>query len=89
MIEILLGMLGAIIGAGLFVGGFLFGQRTYKPKPIEIAEPTPEQIKQAEEARIQYEEDEAAFKTLMSYNIDKVYENYQSLQNQGVSGDVS
>ncbi len=72
MTEILLGLLSAAAGLGLFFWGRAAGEKPGKrqaatrPREEEPAEKPGEARRRAEE--------EAAFRTLMGYNIGQVYE---------------
>ena len=80
MIEIILGLLGALLGAGLFALGYVFGRKTCvlgrgepaKPQVV-FPELSEEEIRRREEARERLEEEQKAFSTLMSYNVNDAY----------------
>lgn len=63
MISILGGLLGAVLGGGIFYLGYLFGRKNATPAPLSVEE----------KARKRFEEDQAAFKDLMSYNPEVAY----------------
>ena len=80
MIEIVLGLLGALLGAGLFTFGYVFGRKTCAPGRGEPATPQvvfPEMSEEEKlrrlEAQQQLEEEQKAFSTLMSYNVNDAY----------------
>lgn len=74
--ELLLGLLGAALGAAFFIAGFLFGRKT---APIQPAPPTFEYVPSEEEQaeiekqreRLRAEQD--AFHKQMSYSADVAY----------------
>ena len=80
MVEMVLGLLGALLGAGLFALGYVFGRKTCVSERGEPAKPqvvfpdiTEEERLRREEARQQLEEEQKAFSTLMSYNVNDAY----------------
>lgn len=82
MISILLGLVGALIGVGLFVGGFFIGywekSEAYEPEDVQPIREEPELSTEDEERRIAEErqrlrEDQKAFHDLLGYNADVAY----------------
>lgn len=82
MISILLGLVGALIGVGLFVGGFFIGywekSEAYEPEDVQPIREEPEPPTEEEKIRIADErerlrEDQQAFHELMGYNADVAY----------------
>lgn len=64
---VLVGLLGAILGVGLFIAGFYFGKGAYTPKQMVLTEDD-----NREREKLIAEQD--AFKTIMSYNSDTAYQ---------------
>ena len=71
MTEILLGMVGAVIGVGLFVGGWMFGKRQYVSGKKDAL--TEVELAAAEEEAKRIKEDNDAFQKLMTYGADIAY----------------
>ena len=71
--EILIGMLGAVICIGIFILGFFFGRETVKPKTVDLTEPTPDELVQIQEERQRLIDDQKAFRELMNYNANIAY----------------
>lgn len=73
--EAIMGMLGALIGIGLFIFGFWFGKTVFEAKqPKEVSsEATEEEMAQIREEREKLIADQKAFRELMSYNPDMAY----------------
>jgi len=73
--ESIIGMLGALIGVGLFVCGFFFGKNFDTSKVVERKDPdlTEEEQKEYIEARKRFIEDQKAFTTLINYNANQAY----------------
>ncbi|MCR5663561.1 MAG: hypothetical protein K6G17_01630 [Oscillospiraceae bacterium] len=72
--SVLLGMLGALIGAGLFISGVLVGRGLFPaaPTPEAAIEPAEEQAeREAERERLR--QDQAAFHELLGYNAAVAY----------------
>lgn len=67
------GLIGALVGIGLFLFGFWFGKEMNKPKKVDPTEPTEEEMKQIREERERLIEDQKAFRELMNYNADMAY----------------
>ena len=42
--ETIFGLIGALVGIGIFMFGFWFGRETYKPKKTETADPTEDEL---------------------------------------------
>lgn len=71
--ETILGMLGALVGIGIFVFGFWLGKEMNKPKKVDPAQPTDEELAQIQEERRRLIQDQEAFRELMNYNVDVAY----------------
>ena len=71
--ETILGMLGALVGIGIFVFGFWLGKAMNKPKKVDPAQPTDEELAQIQEERRRLIQDQEAFRELMNYNVDVAY----------------
>lgn len=71
--EAVFGMLGALVGIGLFLFGFWFGKTVNEPKEVEKVELTAEEEKAIHEERQRLIADQKAFRELMSYNPDMAY----------------
>ena len=69
-----IGMLGALVGIGLFMFGFLFGKTGYQTKPTVVPDTSTDEEKAAiREEREKLIQDQKAFRELMSYNSDMAY----------------
>ena len=77
MMELLYGLLGAAIGAGLFILGFEFGKRSIAAAPPPPATPahvqTEEEERKLQEARERLREEQNAFHSLLNYNANMAY----------------
>ena len=71
--ETIFGLIGALVGIGIFMFGFWFGRETYKPKKTETADPTEDELNRIQEERRRFLEDQEAFRNLMNYNADMAY----------------
>ena len=71
--ETILGMLGALVGIGIFVFGFWLGKEMNKPKKVDPTQPTDEELAQIQEERRRLIQDQEAFRELMNYNVDVAY----------------
>ena len=71
--EIIIGMLGAFVGVGIFVFGFWLGKEMNKPKKVDPSEPTEDELNRIQEERRRFLEDQEAFRNLMNYNADMAY----------------
>lgn len=71
--ETIFGLIGALVGIGIFMFGFWFGRETYKPKKTETADPTEDELNRIQEERRRFLEDQQAFRELMNYNADMAY----------------
>ena len=71
--EMIIGMIGALVGVGLFVFGFFIGKEMGQPKMVDPSDPTDEEIHQIQEERKRLIEDQKAFRELMNYNPDIAY----------------
>ena len=71
--ETIFGLIGALVGIGIFMFGFWFGRETYKPKKTETADPTEDELNRIQEERRRFIEDQQAFRELMNYNADMAY----------------
>lgn len=68
--ELVIGLLGAVICIGSFVGGVLFGRTLSKPSVSII---TDEEKKAIQLERERLIDEQNAFKDLMNYNADIAY----------------
>ena len=68
-----MGMLGTLIGIGLFVSGFLLGTKLTAPKPVSAPELTPEEVQAIKLERERLTKENEAFKQLMSYGVEQAY----------------
>ena len=72
--EFIYGLIGVLLGAGLFLlGMYAGGKRTPAPVKREEAELTEAELKRIEQARKELEEDQRAFRQLVSYSADIAY----------------
>ena len=73
--EAIMGMLGALVGIGLFLFGFWFGKITFEAKKpdIDASDATEEEMAQIREEREKLIADQKAFRELMAYNPDMAY----------------
>lgn len=73
--ELITGLLGAVIGVGLFISGFWFGKTVFETKKqvASVSEATEEEMAQIREEREKLISDQKAFRELMSYNPDMAY----------------
>ena len=67
------GLIGALLGIGIFMFGFWFGKETSQPKKADPMEPTEEEMKEIREERERLIADQKAFRELMNYNADMAY----------------
>lgn len=69
MIDLLLGLLGAALGAVFFIAGFTVGRKSVAPpRPVENRE---ERDEETERERLR--EEQRAFHDLLGYNADVAY----------------
>ena len=75
MISILLGLLGAALGAAFFIAGFLFGRKTapIHSVPAQSFEPSEADLAEIEKQRDRLRQDQEAFHDLMGYSADVAY----------------
>ena len=76
MTSILLGLLGAALGAAFFIAGFLFGRKTaaIHTAPAEMTYiPTEEEKAEIEKQRERLRAEQDAFHKQMSYSADVAY----------------
>lgn len=75
MTSILLGLLGAALGAGFFIAGFMFGRRSAVPAERTVREyvPSEDETAEIEKERERLKEDQAAFHQMMGYSADVAY----------------
>ena len=71
--ETFLGLLGAFIGAAIFVCGYVLGKNTKEDEEIGTYEATEEEMREIREERERLIEDQKAFRELMNYNADMAY----------------
>lgn len=73
--EAVFGMIGALVGIGLFIAGFWFGRTVLEPKKprSKVVEVTDEEMAQIRDEREKLIADQKAFRELMSYNPDMAY----------------
>ena len=64
--EMLFGMLGALLCIGIFILGFFLGREFAKPKTVDLAEPTSDELAQIQEERQRLIDDQKAFRELMN-----------------------
>ena len=71
------GLLGAAIGAGLFILGFEYGKRSVAAAPPPPAAPvhiaTEDEERKLQEAREKLREEQNAFHSLLNYNANMAY----------------
>ena len=68
-----LGLVGALVGIGIFIFGFWFGKEMSQTKKVDPTEPTEEEMKEIREERERLIADQKAFRELMNYNADMAY----------------
>ena len=77
MTSILLGLLGAALGAGFFIAGFMFGRKSIVtskvPLQMSLNEPSEAEQAEIEKERERLKEDQAAFHQMMGYSADVAY----------------
>ena len=75
MTSILLGLLGAALGAAFFIAGFLFGRKTapIHNAPVKSFEPSEADLAEVEKQRERLRQDQEAFHELMGYSADVAY----------------
>lgn len=71
--ETVYGLIGALVGIGIFMFGFWYGKEISQPKKIDPMEPTEEEMKEIREERERLIADQKAFRELMNYNADVAY----------------
>ena len=71
---VVVGMLGVLLGIGLFLLGFFLGSKLTRPVEKQQAELTPEEVRAIREERLRLIAEQDAFKDLMSYNVTTAYE---------------
>lgn len=71
MIELLCGMLGAVMLLGVFAFGFYVGNKFQRP--TEKPGPDEGEIERARRERERMEQDQAAFRALTNYSADVAY----------------
>ena len=72
--EIVIGMLGALVGVGLFIFGFYLGKQMCEEKTrTTVAENTDEEMAEIRAERERLIEEQKAFHTLMDYNANVAY----------------
>ena len=74
MTSILLGLLGAALGAGFFMAGFMFGRKSAALAPTaEERQPTETEQAELERERERLKAEQAAFHEMMGYSADIAY----------------
>ena len=76
MIDILLGMVGMLIGIAIFYAGYRMGLDSRAPTKVvaqELVEPDEAEAAELAEARERLRQDQAAFHDLLGYNADVAY----------------
>ncbi len=71
--SVLLGLLGAVLGAGLFISGVLFGRGLFPARPAAPPAETEEERASIEAQRERLRQDQAAFHELLGYNAAVAY----------------
>ena len=72
--ELLIGLIGALVGIGLFICGFFLGKAQAKPwTPPEQPPLTEDDLVKIREERLRLIEDQKAFRQLMNYGVDQAY----------------
>ncbi len=73
IMGMIVGMLSVFVGAGIFFFGFRLGKEMNKPKKVDPAQPTDDELAQIQEERRRLIQDQEAFRELMNYNVDVAY----------------
>jgi hypothetical protein len=76
MIDILLGMVGMLLGIAIFYAGYRMGLESRAPTKVvaqELVEPDEAEAAELEAARERLRQDQAAFHDLLGYNADVAY----------------
>lgn len=76
MISILLGLLGAALGAAFFIAGFFFGRKTMPVRSavsVKEYEPSEADLAEIEKERERLRQDQKAFHDLVGYSADVAY----------------
>lgn len=76
MIDILLGLIGMLIGIAIFYAGFRMGQESRAPEKAaarELVEPSEEEALRISEERERLRMEQRAFHDLLGYNADVAY----------------
>ena len=71
--DAFLGLLGAFVGAVIFVCGYLLGKDSVKVKKTDTYEATEDEMKEIMEERERLIKEHQAFRELMNYNADTAY----------------
>lgn len=72
--ELLIGLVGALVGVGLFLAGFFVGKSQAKTwTPVDLTPSSEEEIEKIREERERMIADQQAFRTLMNYGADQAY----------------
>ena len=71
--DAFLGLLGAAVGAVIFICGFYFGKNSVKTEEPVQYEATEEEMKEIREERERVLKEHQAFRELMNYNADTAY----------------
>ena len=71
--ELLIGLIGALVGIGLFLAGFFMGKAQGKPwAPVEVPM-TDDEVAKAIEERERMIAEQQAFRKLMNYGVEQAY----------------
>lgn len=71
--ELIIGLVGALICIGVFIGGFFLGKAQPKAWVPPKEELTPEEIAKIKEEREALIAEQKAYHTLVNYNADQAY----------------
>lgn len=71
--ELLIGLVGALVGIGLFLGGFFLGKKQSNTWYPTESTPTEEEVEKIREERERMIADQQAFRTLMNYGVEQAY----------------
>ncbi len=73
--SVIVGLLSAVLGVGLFLSGFWFGKVVFESKQpvVSVSEPSEEEMREIREERERLIAEHNAFKDLMSYGAEQAY----------------